>query len=384
MRYLVVGDAGSIFIKQYIEYVLLGEGNESVLLQEGYVSPDYFKFYNQNNVHLEPLATKKNKMIMRIPVVRSILGVKIWCREMVKKYKYFDFVHVHGLNRGRGNVAKYLRKYVNKVAISVWGDEIFRKTERELKNYRRYYNLADYITLSTKAMYKKFFQTYGNDYKHKVSLNKFAIGEFDFIDEARKNYTREEICKEFGVINPKKRLVFVGHNGRVAQRHLEITNALQMLKKEELSEICLIYTMTYGVKDAQYLENLEREVKILGCDYVILREFLNEEKIAKLRIICDILLHAQLTDAFSASIQESLYAGAIVFNGKWLPYTDLPSDMQCLIEYEDFEEMIAKLREVLASYDTYKESFKGNKEILRNISSIEITTKAWKEALNIR
>ena len=61
MRYLVIGDAGSIFIKQFIEYVLLEKDNEIVLLQEAYVSPEYLEFYNQNNVYLEPLTTKNNK-----------------------------------------------------------------------------------------------------------------------------------------------------------------------------------------------------------------------------------------------------------------------------------------------------------------------------------
>ena len=384
MRYLVVGDAGSIFIKQYIEYVLLDEKNEIVLLKEGYVSSDYLNFYDKNNVKIEPLTTKRNKIIMRIPIIRSILGTKIWCVEMAKKYGQFDFLHVHGLDRGRGNIAKYLRSYAKKIAISVWGDEIFRKKEKELKKYRKYYSLAKHITVSTKAMLEKFSQTYGDEYKDKISLNKFAIGEFEFIDQAREKFTREEICQEFGVPNPEKKLIFVGHNGRDAQRHIELTKALHALTQEELSNICLIYTMTYGVKDEKYLEDLEKEAQILGCEYVILREFLNEEKIAKLRLICDILLHAQLTDAFSASIQESLYAGAIVLNGAWLQYTDLPNDIQCLIEYTDFEEMIEKIHAILKDYNVYKERFKGNRDILRNISSIEITTNAWKQALEIK
>ena len=384
MRYLIVGDAGSIFIKQYIEYVLIGEEREIILLQEGYASLDYLEFYKKNNIRIEPLATKKTKWIMKIPIIRSILGVRIWCKEMRKKYGNFDFLHVHGLNRGRGNIAKYLRKVTDKVAISVWGDELFRKTEKVLKSYRKYYDIADYITLSTKAMQKKFFEVYNEDYKSKISLNKFAIGEFDYIDEAKETYTREEICQEFGVLDSTKKLIYIGHNGRIAQRHFELTKALSALSKEELSKVCLVYTMTYGVKDAQYLTDLKQEASALGAEFVILQEFLNEEKIAKLRVVCDILLHAQLTDAFSASIQESLYAGVIVFNGKWLPYTDLPENIQCMIEYADFEEMIVKLRQVLENYDVYRERFKGNREILRAISSIEVTTRAWKETLDIK
>ena len=384
MKFLIIGDAGSIFVKQYIEYVLLDDNNnEVIVLQEGFISPDYLGFYNKNNVKIEPLATQKTRLIMKIPIVRSIVGTKIWCREMRKKYGRFDFAHVHGLNRARGNIAKYLRKSTDRLAISVWGDEIFRVSENTLLSYRKYYNIADYITLSTKAMYDKFIEAYDHSYDNKLYLNKFAIGEFDFIDRAREQYTRDEICREFGV-DSSKRLVYVGHNGRSAQRHFELTKALNKLNAEERSRICLVYTMTYGVQDSKYLEELEREIKALDVEYVILREFLNEEKIAKLRIICDILLHAQLTDAFSASIQESLYSGAIVFNGSWLPYTDLPQDVECMIEYSDFDEMILKLRDVLDNYDFYIEKFKLNRDILRSISSTEVTTRAWKQSLGIK
>lgn len=384
MKILVVGDSCSIFIKQYIEYVLLDGQNEVVLVQEGGLISDYKEFYKKNGVQVEPLKIKENELIMKIPIIRSILGVRIWCKKIIKKYGAFDLVHVHGLDRSRGNIALGLKKHTKKTAISVWGDEIFRKDPKTLEKYTKYYDIADYITLITNAMKERFLEVYKERYEKKITINKFAIGEFEYIDKAKQLYTREEICREFGIKNSGKRIIFIGHNGREAQRHFELTNALKTLDKKELEQITLLYTMTYGVKNPQYLEDLEKEAKSLGCDYVILKEFLNEEKIAKLRIICDVLLHAQLTDSFSASIQECLYAGSVILNGDWLIYGDLPNAENRLIEYSDFEDMTKKLRMVLSDYETYKEKFKDNQNVLRSISSIETTTKNWKQALNIK
>ena len=118
MRILIVGDAGSIFIKQFIEYVLLDNGHEIVLIQEAStVPPTYLDFYNQNGVKLEPMRSKLNKFIMKIPVVRSILGCRVWSWMVTKKYKKFDIVHVHGLNRSRGNIGKYLRRKADKLIM---------------------------------------------------------------------------------------------------------------------------------------------------------------------------------------------------------------------------------------------------------------------------
>jgi len=383
VKILIVGDSGSIFIKQYIEYVLLNKGAEIILVQEGQTPKDYETFYNQNSLVIEPLKQKANKLIMDMPIIRSFLGCWIWAKIVKRKYGEFDFIHIHGLNRSRGNLGKYLRKYTKKLAITVWGDELLRAKTKTLKKYHKYYDISDYITVPTSQMYNSFLEVYGNIYTKKISINKFAIGEFDYIDQVQKLYTREQLLKEFGILDSSKKLVFIGHNGREAQRHLELIDALKMLPQKYISKIILVCTMTYGVKSQEYLQSMENQIKALGCQYIILREFLNEEKIAKLRNICDILIHAQLTDAFSASIQESLYAGAIVLNGEWLKYDDLSKEQPCLVEYSTMQDMVVKLQDVLDNYLQYKNCFKANKEILRNLSSVEATTKLWEKNLHL-
>lgn len=384
MKVLIIGDSGSIFVKQYIEYVLLPLPKiEIVLIQENSSSSQYLDFYRDNGVFVEPLVFNKNKWLFKIPIVRSFLGVRIWCKKIKKKYGCFDMLHIHGLNRSRGNIGHYLNGICKKNVISVWGDEIFRQSPKNCKSYMKYYDKADTITVSTKAMLNKFNDTYGNIYVHKIVMNKFAIGLFDKIDNIKRNYSRESLCKMFGIDNPEKKIVFVGHNGREAQRHIELTSALNELSIKDRKQIVLVYTMTYGVKSNEYLLELENRIKEINCDYVILSEFLDEEMTAKLRCICDILLHAQLTDAFSASIQESLYSGSIVVNGSWLPYEEIPQYRQHYIEYDDISEISNVLSNILDKFDEFKDKYRCNKDVLRSISSVENTTTAWINNLNI-
>lgn len=382
LRVLIVGDAGSIFIKEYIEYVLLNKKCEIVLLQEGSVCESYRQFYKDNNVILEPLIRKENSLVFKIPKVRSYLGIKIWCNVIAKKYKYFDIVHIHGLNYSRGNIGMWLRKYAKKIFITVWGDEIFKKSSRVLNDYHKYYKLVDHITVSTKAMKDCFIKNYSDIDLDKLSINKFAIGLFDIIDECKVKYTRKELCNEFG-IDSEKYIVLVGHNGREAQRHFEITEQLCLLPEKIKNKIVLVYTMTYGVKNSEYLENLKCEAQKTGCQYVILEDFMNEFVASKLRCISDILLHAQLTDAFSASIQECFYAGTVIINGKWLPYNEIPNYSDSVIEYEHINQLPTVLTDAIENYNIYKKNFEINKQVLRSISSREITTEAWINNLNL-
>lgn len=384
MKILIVGDAGSVFIKQFIEYVLLDNSkNTIVLLSEYSINEDYRKFYEENGVLIEPLIISKNRFLSSIPKLRSSYGNVLWCDYIRKKYAFFDLIHVHGLNCSRGNIGIYLKNITKKLVITVWGDEIFRKTKGTLKAYQKYYNRADVITLSTTDMYKAFCAAYGDKYNHKISMNKFAIGLLDTIDYLKKEKSRKDLCLEFGILDPSKKIVFVGHNGREAQRHIEITRALKMLPVKVRKEITLLYTMTYGVKNEAYMRTLQTEIDCLGCDYVILREFLNEEKTAKLRCVCDVMLHAQKTDAFSASLMESLYAGAIIINGSWLIYNDLPQSRNRFVEYDTLEELPVKLVDVLDNFEGYKNRFIDNQEIIRSICSREYTTRDWKKTLSL-
>ena len=382
MKYLIIGDASSIFIKQYIEYVLLDSDNEIVLIQEGALNDNYREFYQQNNVIVESLWQKNWRFIQRIPRVRSMLGVPLWCNYIKRKYGSFDIVHIHGVSRSRGDISQHLRKICKRMIVTVWGDELLRHNKKALAKFEKYYSAADAITVATKKMYAAFLDAYGEKYAERLFINKFAIGLFERIDDVKSKHTRETLCRQFGIKDPNKYIVFVGHNGRSAQRHTEITKALQSLPREYVSKITLLYTMTYGVPSEAYIEEMITAAREIGCDFVVLREFMDEETAARLRCICDVLLHAQLTDAFSGSIQESLYSGSVILNGSWLPYEELPDYRECMVLYDDVSQLSQQLMAVLDQYDAYKDKFSANKEILRNLSSKEVTTRQWKHTLN--
>lgn len=380
MKYLVVGDAGSIFIKQFIEFVLLPQKWDIILLKEGYINDDYLRFYDENNVVVEDLWSGYWGFLKVVPYLRSSIAVKAWSRYIKKKYGEFNVLHVHGLNRSRGNIAMELRKITMKLIISVWGDEIFRHGERTLMSYRRYYDCADAITMATSQMRTRFNEFYGNIYYHKIHMNKFGIGLFDILDSL--NLTRDQICSKIGISDSNKKIVLVGHNGREAQRHLEITSALKMLPLQYQKQIILVYTMTYGVKDEQYEENLKALINQLDCECVYLTNFMNEYDIACLRKVSDILIHAQLTDAFSASIQECLYSGCVVLNGSWLKYTELPECENRIVEYDKISDIPNVLTHVIDNYQEYKIKALNNTEVLRDMSSICVTAFKWLETIN--
>ena len=66
-----------------------------------------------------------------------------------------------------------------------------------------------------------------------------------------------------------------------------------------------------------------------------------------LRLSADAFVLAIKTDAFSASMQEYLYAGACVLKGAWLGYPQLTDMGISLSEFTDFSEIPALLSQIM-------------------------------------
>ena len=100
---------------------------------------------------------------------------------------------------------------------------------------------------------------------------------------------------------------------------------------------------------------------------------------AELFVKSDCMIHAQITDALSASVQEILYAGKLVFNPEWLEYEEIDKRGVFYKKYKDFKE----LEELFVNYVNggisaeEKKLLEDNKRLLYEYSSWEILKDKW-------
>ena len=107
---------------------------------------------------------------------------------------------------------------------------------------------------------------------------------------------------------------------------------------EKKKEIFLLLQMTYNGTD-RYIRQVADAAKKTGCEYRVIRHYLTDEEVADLRIMTDIYINAQTTDAFSGSVCENLFAGTILINAEWLRYQEFKDyDFQYL-EFQDMDEI---------------------------------------------
>ena len=374
--FVVLGDCNSIFVKQYIQFVLLGK-YDVVLLQEGYLSEHYRRFYEEKGVHIEPMWNKANKWLKRIPKLRSSWGAKLWSKHIAKKYGNIAAAHVHGLSKNRCNMGLFLKPYSEQLILTVWGSDLLRRTAQQLKNYERFYAAADAITLATDKMLDAFKDAYGDKFDEKCHIIDFAMGILEIIDEERGRFSRDELCEKLGMKHPKKLNVYMGHNGRDCQRHVELTEAMSQLPQDTKDKINLVYTMTYGVPPVPYLDNLKVLAEKSGCEYTFIEGYRSEEEVAMIRLACDVLLHAQPTDAASASFFECMYAGAICVNGRWLPYEHIADYHNRVIEYDEVTQLSDVVQNIVENYDFYKKKFAYNIGFRNGSPTSQETAEKW-------
>lgn len=381
-RIAVIGDCNSIFVKNYIETVLVGE-YEVVLIEENPLTDVYRNYYESHGIKVEPLYSGIGRLIRRVPYIRSTIGCHLWVQKMIKKYGQFDFVHVHGVCNSRQTIGEALRPFTTKLIVSVWGDELLRRTSKQLKRISSIYDIADHITLVSDKMIASFEEVYGKKYSSKISKNRFSISAIaDIMDEIASKESREEMCLSLGISNSNKINIYVGHNGRPQQRHLEINEQLKELPSSVKSKIILVYSMNYGAS-MEHRNKVLNDAAKTGCQYTIICGYRSEEDVARMRLVCDILLHAQLTDAASASVRECLYGGAIVVNGDWLPYNTIPEYHKRVVEYHEMNELTEIIVDIVEHYDSYKKKFAFNKGF-RFWPSKEIVVNEWKGLLKLK
>src|SRR5690606_2459589 len=116
-----------------------------------------------------------------------------------------------------------------------------------------------------------------------------------------------------------KLMVTCGYNGSKAQQHSIIINAIRGMDEGIKAKIFLVFPMTYG-GDLNYLKSIQASLNGLQIPYLLISKSLSDVDVAKLRIETDITINIQISDAFSASLQEHLFAQNLLLVGDWLPY----------------------------------------------------------------
>lgn len=378
-RILLFGNPDSIFVKCFIESVLLDKGIEVFLTCNRLSHFIYEDFYVENDVKFIELYAGK-KFFFRAPYIGEPIQFYYNIKRICRNNK-FDSMIIHYM--GNNRTLYFLGKFINRIAKSVvcvfWGTDILGTDKKYIKLLSPILDNAQYINLSTVEMRSKFKEIFNEKYDNKISSCLFGNAIIQYIDLIldKKNI---ENCREKYKIPSGSKVISIGYNSSERQQHLKVLAEIEKLDEEVKEKICLLFHFGYGHGSKLYCDSVIDFAKKTGCEVIVIEKFLDEKEMAEIRLITDVFVHAQISDALSSSLLEYLYSGTWVINPTWIKYNEWEEVGMDYVKYNTFGELTGILEKVLKS--NILERKIHNREIINNNYSWEVVAKKWKNLLN--
>lgn len=208
-----------------------------------------------------------------------------------------------------------------KKVYSIWGSDLLR-----VSNPYDYYHIhgllkkSDNITVANIHVKEFLLVKYGRVLNDKIILNYFILSRaiFDKMDAVSIDDITK--MKDSYHVDASQSVVIVGHSGDINDQHIEILKALETkMSEDDLNHFVFILPLAYGLT-TQYKKKLQNYKKESSLNIHLQTEFLSFEDLAILKRLAHHVIMTPVSDANSAFVIESIYAGSNVIVGSWLPY----------------------------------------------------------------
>lgn len=350
MKYLIIGDANSMHIYNFVKTVLLPRGFEIHLLTLSVrgIREEYVAFYKKNGITVHSVAEKGYKDLDKTDRVHRLKHL-IRKFNLIKEVPYMDVCHIHSVYKTSLIMLLMNKRKFGKIILSYWGGDIEDKSDSVVKLRAKCFEFADAITVTVKETYNEFQRIYGHKYDSKLSVCRFATDGLNCIHGLYAKATREE-CRKSYHLEPNKICITCGYSAYAEQHQDRCLEILMNLEDELRKKIQVVVPMQYGRFDDDYINKVNSLAE--KCDFpcTVLETFVPFEMSARLAVATDIYLHLRDTDAFSNALKEHVYAGSAVIKGDWLKYPEL-DEMGAKVEsISSFDELGVTLERILTDF----------------------------------
>lgn len=316
-----------------------------------------YQFYHSGK-HLPFLI----RLFSYIPKNRlSIFLLRNLCYNIILRIiqKEYDILDIHYFSRP---YVRFLKNYKKPYKLSIWGSDFYRESLSWQENKRDVYRKASVIQVETITV-KRDLIAYENSLADKIYVCNFGI---DILDNIESSLNQDDE-KPFIPNKAGKIVVTCGYNGGSAQQHIKIFSQINKLSEGQKEKILLCVPATYGL-ESSYETELVNMLESLSVEYVIIKNRLSENEIAKLRIETDIVINMQISDSLSSSLLEHLFAGNVLLLGNWLP-TDTYDVYGIYYRLVDENNLTLVLGDVVDNLLAEKSKCKGNYEKIKDFAT---------------
>lgn len=379
-KILIISPDSRHFVREHIENVLIGH-NYSVTYFTISRNTEDISFFNENRVKY--IGIKKDNDASKLANIGGYVNSFLWLLRVRNQY---DVIHIHFMEARFLLFCKSLLKSRARLVITFWGSDLLRdgvSSSKISKSFRPWIEKAAAINLMEDNSKRVFDELYGDVDINKAKVLDFGDSLLDVIDREVDSLGREKAKEKYGF--PKDKIIIhIGYNGSAAHQHIKLLAALIELPQEYKNRLFIVMHFGYGIggcgySGEEYLAAVYKVANTTGIDYKIITDYLIGTDLADFRLTADVMLYGQITDAISASVVETIYAGGLFINPKWLDYSQLKEEGIQFIEYNKFEEIQKIIEEIIDGYCLSDEQLQSNKRAIRKLKGWDILAPKWRE-----
>jgi len=313
---------------------------------------------------------------------------RVFRKGIIKRYiKKDQIVDIQWCGHYYSKYMDSIKRRKVKIVSSLFGSDFYRSTDAQHALQTKIYNYANTIVIGPN-MHADFTKVYPQ-FENKIRYCHFGSKRLDLVMQLRKD-KRKATLREKYQIPSDKICVAIGYSANPLQQHFLILDAIERLQNEDKERLYLLLPMTYGDLD-NYVDQVINKLKALKVDYICFCKqnskfagWLTDEEISEIRIITDVTVNVQTTDALSSSIKEAFAADNILLVGDWLPY-DIYKNMNLFFIRSDANSIFYNLQQIIKDYEDLRIRTSNNAEIIYNFASWErilpLFIKNYKELL---
>ncbi|MFZ4724000.1 MAG: hypothetical protein ACOYMD_00990 [Paludibacter sp.] len=336
-----------------------------------------FRFFSKSKSDY-PLLIKILNPLMFIPKLRGLLISLFRNKIIIKLSKNYTIIDINFFSEIYDTLIPVFKEENKIVKTTIWGSDFYRVDAHRVEVQRKLYKNVDCIQVASQRMLEDFSKKYPEQ-KSKITLAHFGNNMFDSIENQLLKNDSFECKKGFGL--PTDKIIIVcATNGSEGQQHEFMLESIKNLSTEIKNELFIILPMAYG-GGLEYQNKIKNSITQLNIPYKILFSKLSVRDLSKLRIITDIIITIQKSDAFSAAIQEHLFAGSFLIAGDWLPY-DIFQERGIFYTKTNLKNLTFSISEAYFKMESIKIACKENKLLINNLSSWKNSVNDWIEIYN--
>lgn len=373
-KVLIIGDVNHTLVN---EFVVTMQNNYEYSIDILNLSGPYKrheKYFNRLYSVSMPVSRDNKNIVSTKILYFSYLKI---IKDIINQLENYDIIHIHYLNPMYRYFISDLRKKARSLNITIWGSDYYRISEKQKNNNKKIFDISNTITFANEQMKIDFLSFY-NSYHDKVKICRFGLKTLEEIKRLEESVNFESTKKCFlekYCIPEKKYTVTCGYNASNGQQHEKIIESLEKVSEKLLQDTLFLFPLGYG--DEVYKDKVINLLSKSKINYKVLTEYFENEETALLRSVSDIMINVQISDQFSGSMQEAIYAGNILINGSWLPYDIFKKEGGYFLEIDSLEDLSDKIEYCIENIVTLKKKTINNKSVIWKLSSWENNKQDW-------